>query len=307
MSQRIRKIRKDFSARCVGLSVLMVILMSAPTFSDDQDGFVSLFNGQDLSGWEGLKRVWFAEDGVLTGRHDGSVHTFLCSQDSYSDFVLKVSARLGGPQANSGIQFRSKKVADYHVQGYQAEVAGASFGALVDEPARGLVPFADKEKKVIREGDWNDFVITCRGDHIKIEVNGTTTVNVIDPAGNKEGIVAFQLHVGQPMEVQFKDIWIKELALDPNEKTQPDSNADKDTQNRNLASPPQLLKRQGKTPPPEIREKLVLLLEAANAVGKPLPEVLKEAGLTMQEVMQPSDFETAGRKMDEVLNALASK
>ena len=69
----------------------------------------------------------------------------------------------------------------------------------------------DAIQAIVKKGDWNQFEITCKGDHITIVLNGMTTVDIIDPRGAKEGIIALQLHTGDPMRVQFKDIEIKKL------------------------------------------------------------------------------------------------
>ncbi len=67
---------------------------------------------------------------------------------------------------------------------------------------------------MVKKGDWNQYVITCDGPKIKIELNGTTTVDYTEKdekKGATEGIIAFQLHVGPKMKVWFKEIELKEL------------------------------------------------------------------------------------------------
>jgi hypothetical protein len=52
-------------------------------------------------------------------------------------------------------------------------------------------------------------VITAKGDHVTIDLNGTRVIDRKDPVFAKEGIIALQVHVGPPMEVRYKDIQIK--------------------------------------------------------------------------------------------------
>ncbi len=59
--------------------------------------------------------------------------------------------------------------------------------------------------------DWNEYEITCNGDHVKIVLNGYTTLDFKDPEGAKSGIIALQLHTGPDMKVFYKDLVIKEL------------------------------------------------------------------------------------------------
>ena len=66
------------------------------------------------------------------------------------------------------------------------------------------------EKAVTKDG-WNEYVITADGDHIKMELNGVTTVDIQDPDGEKSGVIALQLHRGHNMRISFKDIEIKVL------------------------------------------------------------------------------------------------
>ena len=74
-------------------------------------GFVSLFNGRDLSGWEGDPRFWRVEDGAITGQTTDSQqvteNNFLIWKDEVEDFELRLKYRLGG--GNSGINFRARK------------------------------------------------------------------------------------------------------------------------------------------------------------------------------------------------------
>ncbi|MEC7598941.1 MAG: family 16 glycoside hydrolase, partial [Planctomycetota bacterium] len=66
----------------------------------------------------------------------------------------------------------------------------------------------------IKKEDWNEYVIMAKGNHLTQKINGHTTVDVTDEQSDKatkNGVLAFQLHVGPPMIVQFKDILLKEL------------------------------------------------------------------------------------------------
>ena len=69
-----------------------------------------------------------------------------------------------------------------------------------------------KPRRSCKNDDWNEFVITAKGSHVTIDLNGTRIIDRDDPKFDKEGIIALQIHVWpEPMEVRFKDIEIKEL------------------------------------------------------------------------------------------------
>jgi len=183
-----------------------------------EKGFVSLFNGRDLTGWEGDASLWNVENGILVGRSPGLAHNdFLATTRSYKDFILKLSFRLVNDAGNSGVQFRSKPVPNSReVSGYQAEIAGLMTGSLYDESRRNrfLVDASPAgSEKVIKKGGWNDYVVRCQGNHIVLELNGLKTADYreSDLSVSRSGIIALQIHGGKPMEVQFKNIRIKVL------------------------------------------------------------------------------------------------
>ena len=100
------------------------------------------------------------------------------------------------------------------VSGPQADVADDQWGLLYEERRRGILERypLEKAKKLLKADGWNEFVITAKGSHVTIDLNGTRIIDRDDPKFDKEGIIALQIHVWkEPMEVRFKDIEIKEL------------------------------------------------------------------------------------------------
>jgi hypothetical protein len=183
-----------------------------------EEGFVPLFNGKDLAGWEGDAKLWTVQDGVLVGKSPGiNYNDFLATAKTYGDFILRLEVRLVDEKGNSGVQFRSKRVPDSHeVSGYQADIAPGAWGNLYDESRRNKNLVAAKPedvKKALRPGDWNQYEVTAIGDKITMSLNGVKTVEYTetDKDISRTGIIATQIHGGGPMEVQFKNIRIKEI------------------------------------------------------------------------------------------------
>jgi hypothetical protein len=203
-----------------------------------------LFNGKDLTGWEGNPALWSVEDGAITGKANHTPetkinhNTFLVWKDgTVGDFELTLKYKMVG--GNSGIQYRSKKKSDGKfgpvVSGYQADFeAGKTYsGILYEEQGRGIlaqrgekVTIAEGQKPTktgsvgdsneiqaaIKHEDWNEYKIVAKGNHLQHFINGKQTVDVTDEdtaKGAKEGILALQIHVGGPMTVQFKDVVLK--------------------------------------------------------------------------------------------------
>jgi len=226
-------------------------LPSQLTLLDDrsvEQGFLRIFDGKDLTGWEGNPKLWSVKDGAITGQttaeNPAKGNTFLIwTNGTVADFELRCSFKLvpGDAQgfANSGIQYRSKVVdpANWVVGGYQADMeAGKTYtGILYEERFRGImaergqkVVWDNEDKKQVagsvgdaaaieaslKKGDWNDYVIIAKGNHLQQFVNGKQTIDVTDECEAKRamsGVLALQLHAGPPMMAQFKNIRIKKL------------------------------------------------------------------------------------------------
>lgn len=217
------------------------IAMAAPQ-ENVEPGFKSLFNGHDLTGWDGNPKFWSVRDGAITGQTTAENptpgNTFLIWRDgALDDFELRLSFRIVG--GNSGIQYRSQEASKWVVGGYQADFeAGTRYsGILYEERGRGVL--ADRGKKVvidaagkkndidsvgdsaaiqaaIKSEDWNDYVIIAQDNHLVHKINGHVTVDVTDDQAthrSMSGILALQVHAGPPMRVQFKNIRAKRLPL----------------------------------------------------------------------------------------------
>lgn len=226
-------------------------LVSLSASAADEAGFESLFNGKDLTGWDGDPRLWSVKDGAIRGEttdeNKATGNTFLIWQDGkLKDFELRLSFRSANTN-NSGIQYRSRHITEgnprnkWVVRGYQHEIRNENkvpniSGFIYDEGGqRGRMALvgdkttwsADGEKtiadeklidpkgfeKLFKLDDWNDVVIIANGSHIQHYMNGKLIMDCTDndPRGAKEGILAVQLHAGNPMWVEYKNIRIKHL------------------------------------------------------------------------------------------------
>lgn len=214
------------------------------------NGEQTLFNGQDLTGWDGSPDLWSVQDGAIVGKttkeSPAKSNTFLIWKGGdVADFEFTCKFKMvPGPQgfANSGVQYRSKIVDPKYwvVGGYQADMeAGKTYtGILYEEKMRGMLAKrgetvvikdgeggkpkidvtgscgnSDEIQATVKNGEWNDYKIIAKGNHLQHFVNGKQTVDVTDESshGAKSGVLALQLHAGSPMEVQFKDLVLKPL------------------------------------------------------------------------------------------------
>ena len=128
----------------VGIVVMAVDALAAAPQSarNPEPGFVSIFNGKDLTGWDGDPRLWSVKDGVIRGQtteeNPARGNTFCIWRDGkVENFILKIKFRI--QNGNSGVQYRSKEVNKWVISGYQAEVQNApgKVGFLYHERGRG--------------------------------------------------------------------------------------------------------------------------------------------------------------------------
>ncbi len=216
--------------------------LTAARAADADPGFVPIFNGTSLDGWEGKPEFWRVEDGAIVGEttaeNPTKGNTFLIWRDGLvDDFELTLRYRLTG--GNSGIQYRSRDLGDFVVGGYQADFeSGTKYsGILYEEKGRGILclrgqrvtidadgkktpgePLGDTAalQEAIRPGDWNDYRIVARGPKLQHFINGTLMSETLDEQVEKrslQGVLALQVHQGPPMKVEFKDIALKRLKL----------------------------------------------------------------------------------------------
>lgn len=189
-----------------------------------EKGFVSLFDGKTLKGWEGDEKTFRVRKGTIVG---GSLkkrvprNEFLCTEKQYEDFELRLEARLSGEGKNAGVQFRSRRIPNHHeVIGYQCDIGAMRdrliWGALYDESRRRkFLQEGDQAKlrRAFKKDDWNELTIRCEGPRVRIWVNGQATVDY-EEKGEKiarRGLIGLQIHGGPPAEAAYRRIRIKTL------------------------------------------------------------------------------------------------
>jgi serine/threonine protein kinase/formylglycine-generating enzyme required for sulfatase activity len=174
-------------------------------------GFVSLFNGKDLTGWKtnpDQPDNWRVENGILTGSGE-RVSDLFTTREDFKAFHLRVEARIndGG---NSGVFFR---VQPNSAGRYEARINSTKrdpnkTGSL-DPPANNvIVAYGDS---IVSPGEWFNMEVIAVENHFVITVNGTTTVDYWDSDRHfASGAIGLQLHNPRTV-VEFRKIEIKEL------------------------------------------------------------------------------------------------
>ena len=192
--------------------------VAVPAASGAEEGFEPLFNGEDLTGWEGDPFLWKVEDGMVVGRSPGiGYNDFLTTVKEYSDFVLRFQIQLVDNVGNSGVQIRSRRVpGSMEMIGYQVDVGPSWWGSLYDESRRRVTLAAPSEatiKKALKPTDWNDYEVQASGKHIVLKLNAVVTVDYTeeDESIEQSGLIGLQVHSGPPLEARFRNIRIKRM------------------------------------------------------------------------------------------------
>ena len=179
--------------------------------------FKSLFDGKTLEGWTALPGgKWEVVDGAILGTSPKSErrHGILLSDRQFTDFVIKAKFRVH--QGDSGFYFRAKRVkSGVSVHGFQVEVdTSQETGGLYETGGRAWVhkPSAEVVKKRgYEKGKWADLELRAIGRHVVVKINGVTSSELKNDRGRTKGHFGLQLHGGQEMRVEYKDIVIQEL------------------------------------------------------------------------------------------------
>ncbi len=211
-------------------TLLIIAVVLAPTVNAQQSGWVSLFNGKDLSGWKQLngKATYEVKDGAIVGTSvPNTPNSFLTTEKDYGDFIFECDVQVDD-KLNSGIQFRSLSKPDYmngRVHGYQCEIdpsERAWSGGVYDEGRRGWLYTMDgnpQGKPAFKRGEWNHYRIEAIGNTIRTFVNGIQTAHLIDDM-TASGFICLQVHsISKPelagTQVKWRNIRISTTNLQP--------------------------------------------------------------------------------------------
>lgn len=143
-----------------GLSILPLVFGYAVVgcAAEPESGFVSMFNGKDLTGWEGRPGWWRVENGCITSESTREkpcdrAHYLMWRGGKPGDFEMRAEFRLQGDGANSGIQFRSRELPDWDTSGYQADMEnGDQWTGCLFEHTRGGVAMRGEKVAIDKDG-----------------------------------------------------------------------------------------------------------------------------------------------------------
>jgi hypothetical protein len=173
-----------------------------------------LFNGKDLTGWEGHSHIWSVQDGEIVGKNTKrvKVSTYLLTERVFSDFRLVFKVKLTESDRHSGIAFWGRKAPEHKdpftFAGHLV-ICPVEWGLYDLYGRRSLDVDRSLAEKVQKSGDWNDLEILAQGNRIRVVVNGAQTIDYVDTYEKAlfDGPIGLQLHSNTvPQEIHYKDL-----------------------------------------------------------------------------------------------------
>jgi len=223
---------------------LSLLLSFASVFGVGKDGFVSIFDGKTLDGWEATPSnsapAWTVKNGAIVGTGDkGRGYLTYSKSKNVADLEMKFSYRFPG-KGNSGVSIRAipDKTGRRDFQSYHADLGHVGIGKQgmgawdFHTPGRRehrcfrgdiLVIGSDDEPTItpvkngldvtdIKKGKWNDVHIIAKGNNFKLYINEKLSSEFTEhlPKGKrlKSGMIQLQLH-DPGMVVEFRNIKLK--------------------------------------------------------------------------------------------------
>ena len=196
------------------------------TEAEKTDGFVSLFNGKDLSNWAGNEHSYSVEDATIVIRPAKSGGNLYTAKE-YADFIFRFEFKLT-PGANNGLGIRTPMEGDAAYAGYELQILDNTAEVYAKlEPYQyhgsvyGIIPAKRGYLKPV--GAWNSEEVYIKGDKIRITLNGNVIVDGDLKEAGKNGTADHKEHpglqrtsghigfLGHGSLLWFRNIRIKEL------------------------------------------------------------------------------------------------
>lgn len=226
--QSARNWDKTSNMRTVLIGLLSVAFLALPAYSQTakapkpklpNEQWEQIFNGKDLTNWEPVgKEKWTVENGVIHGIAITKDYGYLQTTKSYKDFHLSLRFRCVG-DGNSGVFFHTAfkgSTADVS-QGLQFEIdptLNHHTGGIYGDGRQWIVWPSPENEYVLRQQDWNEYLLKVEGNHYVARLNGVVVVDFTDPNPKSfDGTIALQLHSGGQGNMEFKDIYLRDMTV----------------------------------------------------------------------------------------------
>lgn len=168
------------------------------------EGWISLFDGQTLFGWNPTSEAdWAVEDGTIAVA--SGEKGLLCTSTRFANYVLKLDFR-SDKGTNSGIFLHSPpNLSDPEKECYELNIADS------DNPfPTGSLVHRQKAEGDFESTDWQSYEVTIDGAKVTVKLDGQVIVDYVDPQPLGRGYIGLQLNEGK---VAFRNIKLKPLGM----------------------------------------------------------------------------------------------
>jgi len=193
MYKKIKTLQGFFMAGILALSLILVSYKVADHTGILQKGFVSIFDGKSLNGWEGDSTYWRVENGSIVGEITPATllkrNSFLIWRGGTpADFELTLEFKIS-QAGNSGINYRSEELKDlpFAVKGYQLDIDGANryTGQNYEERGRTTLAYRGQITTIKAQNAEN----TKESVQSKIKNNAWTDLSVTGSLGESDALL----------------------------------------------------------------------------------------------------------------------
>ena len=239
--------RNTMQKRAIALLVIFLIVFIHKGLAQEQEtndaGFIKIFNGENLQGWDGDTTYWRVETGILIGEVTAATilkrNSFIIWKEKQpGDFELLVDYRVSA-HGNSGINYRSALLNSlpFALKGYQADIDGEDNWSGQNYEERGREFLALRGQKVIignaekplvigslgsknslqtfiKKEEWNKCRLVVKNNRMQHYINNVLMSDVTDndeTNRTNKGYVGVQVHVGPLMKIEYRNFMFKEL------------------------------------------------------------------------------------------------
>ena len=175
------------------------------------DELPSIFNGRDLTGWVVPENnVWWSVDnGVLLAKNGPQRKpSVLWTDQEYDNFVLQVQFKFGTGTVDSGVFLRTTG------EQIQLGISGSLNRDMTASPyiaGKGYPVVAQGVKELLKPHNWNQLTIVAIGKTYTVWLNGRLVMTYDSETAVEKGPVGLQVHAGNTMSIEFRDICLAEL------------------------------------------------------------------------------------------------
>lgn len=214
--------------KALALSLTLVGIVACSTTKKLEQGYTSLFNGKDLSGWVGDKKSYTVNDGeIVVAPVEGHSGGNLLTEKEYSNFILRFEFQLTAG-ANNGLGIHAPLKGNAAYLGKELQILDNTADKYKDlQPYQyhgsvyGIIPAKRGHLKPV--GQWNQQEVYVNGPKIKVTLNGTVIVDGDLNEATKDGTMDHKDHpglqktkghigfLGHGDQLKFRNISIKEL------------------------------------------------------------------------------------------------